>query len=357
MEELVVSVKEMKYPIHIGYNILGNVLPNLIRGYSAYFIISHEFLIDLYKRDLNILEKEENIIFVPVGEKSKSFKEVIRISRELVKKGADRKSILLAFGGGVIGDLTGFIASIYMRGIDFIQIPTTLLSQVDSSIGGKTGINIPEGKNLIGSFYHPIGVVIDIKTLETLSAREYISGIAEIIKYGMIMDYDFFEYLERNHEGILKRDPNILNYVIRRSLECKKFIVERDEKESNLRMILNFGHTFGHAIEAKGRYKRFLHGEAVSIGMVMASKLASKLGFCDSNVVRRLVNLLRKFNLPLKNPYRIEDLIEYMKKDKKSYKNKFRFILPVRIGEVRIVDNLDLDKVVRVLKEGDRNGE
>lgn len=356
MEKLSVNLKERSYSIYIGYNILGDMLQNLIREYSSYLIISHQFLVDLYKEELKTLNLEKNTIYVPEGERSKSFKEVIRISRELVRKGADRKSVLIAFGGGVIGDLTGFVASIYMRGIDFIQVPTTLLSQVDSSIGGKTGINIPEGKNLIGSFYHPVDVVVDVKTLKTLPDREYKSGIAEIIKYGMIMDHNFFEYLEDNYKGILRRDPNILIYIIKRSLECKKNVVEADEKENNLRMILNFGHTFGHAIEAKGRYKRFLHGEAVSIGMVMASKLAFKIGLCDFSVVERLVNLLRKFDLPLKNPYRIEDLIEFIKKDKKSFKNKFRFILPIKIGEVKIVDNLDLDEVVTLLKEGDKDG-
>ncbi|ACI19103.1 3-dehydroquinate synthase [Dictyoglomus thermophilum] len=354
MEELRVELKDKKYPIYIGYDILKKFLKNYRDNYSFSFIITHSFLYDLYKEDLEI--SQEGIIYVPVGEKSKSFKEVIRISRELAQRGADRKSAIFAFGGGVIGDLTGFVASIYMRGIRYIQIPTTLLAQVDSSIGGKTGINIKEGKNLIGTFYHPDAVIIDIKTLNTLPEREYRSGIAEVIKYGMIMNQSLFNFLEKNTTSILNKDIDILSHIIRESLICKKYVVEKDEKESSLRMILNFGHTFGHAIEAKGGYKRFLHGEAVAIGMFLATYLAYKIGFCDYSVLKRLQDTLLSFGFDLNNPYRIEDLVGYIKRDKKAYGGKIRLILPKEIGKVEIVENLEEKDIIKALKAGDGYG-
>uniref|UniRef100_A0A7C3MIV4 3-dehydroquinate synthase n=1 Tax=Dictyoglomus thermophilum TaxID=14 RepID=A0A7C3MIV4_DICTH len=356
MEELRIYLPDKReYPIYIGDDILKEKINELILPYSSYFVISHKFLINYYKNDfVNI--KEDSYIFVPEGEKSKSFKEVIRIVRNMANLGADRKSVLLAFGGGVIGDLTGFVSSIYMRGIDYIQIPTTLLAQVDSSIGGKTGINIPEGKNLVGTFYHPRAVVIDVKTLETLPQREYISGIAEIVKYGLVMDYELFEYLERNYLDIKNRNKEKLIWIIKKSLECKKYVVERDEKESSLRMILNFGHTFGHAIEAKSKYKKYLHGEAVAIGMILATQLAYKLKMCDFSVYERLKRLLLNFGFVVNNPYKFEELIPFIQRDKKAFKGKLRFILPEKIGEVKIIDYLKEEDILRVMKEGDSYG-
>ncbi|MGC8813371.1 3-dehydroquinate synthase [Dictyoglomus sp.] len=354
MEELTIDLKDKKYSIYIGYNILRRLIREYWDKYSSSFLITHPFLREIYKEDLSI--PEENVIYVPVGEKSKSFQEVIKISKELAKRMADRRSALFAFGGGVVGDLTGFIASIYMRGIKYIQIPTTLLSQVDSSIGGKTGINIREGKNLIGTFYHPDAVIIDIKTLDTLSEREYKSGIAEVIKYGMIMNYEFFKFLEKNVDSILSKDVDKLLYVIKESLLCKKYVVEKDEKESSLRMILNFGHTFGHAIEAKGGYRRFLHGEAVAIGMLLATYLGYKLGFCNYEVLERLKELLMLFGFKIKSPYRIEDLMEYIKRDKKAYGGKLRLILPREIGRVEIVEDIEEKDIIKILKEGDDYG-
>jgi 3-dehydroquinate synthase len=354
MEELTIDLKDKKYSIYIGYNILRRLIKEYWDKYSSSFLITHPLLREIYKEDLSI--PEENVIYVPVGEKSKSFQEVIKISKELAKRMADRRSALFAFGGGVVGDLTGFIASIYMRGIKYIQIPTTLLSQVDSSIGGKTGINIREGKNLIGTFYHPDAVIIDIKTLDTLSEREYKSGIAEVIKYGMIMNYEFFKFLEKNVDSILSKDVDKLLYVIKESLLCKKYVVEKDEKESSLRMILNFGHTFGHAIEAKGGYRRFLHGEAVAIGMLLATYLGYKLGFCNYEVLERLKELLMLFGFKIKSPYRIEDLMEYIKRDKKAYGGKLRLILPREIGRVEIVEDIEEKDIIKILKEGDDYG-
>lgn len=354
MEELTIDLKDKKYPIYIGYDILRKLVREYWNKYSSSFLITHSFLREIYKEDLSI--PEENVIYVPVGERSKSFQEVIKISKELAKRVADRRSALFAFGGGVVGDLTGFIASIYMRGIKYIQIPTTLLAQVDSSIGGKTGINIREGKNLIGTFYHPDAVIIDIKTLNTLPEREYKSGIAEVIKYGMIMNYELFEFLEKNVNSILEKDHDKLLHIIKESLLCKKYVVERDEKESSLRMILNFGHTFGHAIEAKGRYKRFLHGEAIAIGMLLATYLAYKLGFCDYGVLERLKKILTVFGFETKNPYKVEALIEYIKRDKKAYGGKLRFILPREIGKVEIVEDIEEKDIIRILKVGDDYG-
>ncbi|HOP94534.1 MAG TPA: 3-dehydroquinate synthase [Dictyoglomaceae bacterium] len=353
MEELVVNLSHKSYPIFIGRNILKEVGSH-ISNYSSAFIITHQFLRDIYGKDLLI--PSANFIDVPVGEKSKSFREVISVIKKLVNLGADRKSAILAFGGGVIGDLSGFVASIYMRGIDYFQIPTTLLSQVDSSIGGKAGIDIPEGKNLVGTFYHPNAVFIDLETLDTLPEREYRSGLAEVVKYGIIMDSDFFDYIDRNLDAIIDRDKEILQFIIKRSLECKKFVVEKDEREQNLRMILNFGHTLGHAIEAKGRFKRFLHGEAIAIGMKLASELSFNLGYCDAEVPKRIESLLERLGFNLENPYSIKTLVSYILRDKKAFMGKLRFILSTKIGEVKIVDTLTIEDVIGGLKEGDTYG-
>lgn len=352
MEEIKINIPHNEYSIYIGKNYLSS-LPHHFFSCSSLFIITHPFLAWQFGEKIkDSLERNNiklNFIFVPPGEKSKSFKEFIRIQRILAQSNADRKCLIVALGGGVIGDLAGFVSATYLRGVDYIQIPTTLLSQIDSSIGGKVGINIPEGKNLVGAFYHPKGVFIDIKTLDTLPEREFKSGLAEVIKYGVILNEELFEFLNKNYERILRREEKSLIHIIKESILCKKYVVERDEKEKNLRMILNFGHTIGHAIEAKGRFNKFLHGEAVAIGMLLATRISYLLNHCSKDTYIKLKDLLLKFGFDLNFSYNFSSLLPYIMRDKKAIAKKIRFVLPLKIGEVFINDDVPLEVVKQVI--------
>ncbi|MEN2985015.1 MAG: 3-dehydroquinate synthase [Dictyoglomaceae bacterium] len=354
MEEIRVNIPQNEYSIFIGENYLSS-LPACFFSCSSLFIITHPFLAWQFGEEIKkSLEKNNikpNFIFVPPGEKSKSFKEFIRIQRILAQSNADRKCIIVALGGGVIGDLAGFVSATYLRGVDYVQIPTTLLSQVDSSIGGKVGINIPEGKNLVGAFYHPKVVFIDVKTLDTLPEREFKSGLAEVIKYGVILNEDLFEFLNKNYEKILKREEKSLLYIIKESILCKKYVVEKDEKEKNLRMILNFGHTIGHALEAKGRFNKFLHGEAVAIGMLLETKISYLLNYCSKDTYIKIKEILLKFGFNLDFSYKFSSLLPYIMRDKKVLSSKIRFILPLKIGEVFICEEVSLDIVKKVINK------
>ena len=262
----------------------------------------------------------------------------------------DRKSVLIALGGGVIGDLVGFVAATFQRGVPFVQVPTTLLSQVDSSVGGKTAVNHPKGKNMIGAFYQPCLVLADLDTLQTLPQKEFRAGLAEIIKYGVISDSSLFEYLEKNVEKILQLDKKCLEYIIKTSCSIKAEVVEKDELENHYRMILNFGHTLGHAIEALTHYSKFIHGEAVAIGMVYAAKLSDKLGKCQEGIPRRLDRLVRKFGLPADLPdLHSKAIIESLYHDKKTMNHKIKFILVKEIGIVEIVDDIPEEKIISIL--------
>ncbi|WP_187648431.1 3-dehydroquinate synthase [Nitrosophilus labii] len=295
----------------------------------------------------NISAKELYIVTVPDGEEYKSFETLNFILDRLFDHQLDRKSTLIAFGGGVIGDMTGFAAAIFQRGIDFIQIPTTLLSQVDASVGGKTGINNRYGKNLIGVFHQPKAVYIDTHFLKTLPKREFAAGVAEIIKMAVTFDKEFFEWLKKND---LNLEEN-LKKAIKRSVEIKAEVVAKDEKESGIRAALNYGHTFAHVIENETNYKRYLHGEAVAIGIVMANALAVELGLMSKEDAKRIEDILKKYSLP--TDYKIEDIDDFYEHfflDKKSQNSKIKFILPKGIGDVVIKDDIDKDTVKRVLK-------
>lgn len=288
------------------------------------------------------------------GEQTKSLAVVSRIYDELVDIKADRQTIVVAVGGGVVGDVAGFAAATYARGIPFVQVPTTLLAQVDSSVGGKVGINHLRGKNLIGAFHQPIGVFIDSTTLETLPERDYRSGLAEVIKYGVILDSDFFEFLESNTDGINRRAPEVLRHLIAQSCRLKAQIVERDEYEvTGLRAVLNYGHTFAHAYEALTGYGELLHGEAVSIGMVHASRLAERLNRIDEKTCERQKRLLEAVGLPARLPsgtrLDVETILDRMRLDKKSVGGALRFVLPTRIGHVELVDGVREDDVRAIL--------
>jgi 3-dehydroquinate synthase len=295
-----------------------------------------------------ISAKELYIITVPDGEEYKNQQSVDLILESLFNHRFNRKSMLIAFGGGVIGDMSGYVASIYQRGIDFIQIPTTLLSQVDASVGGKTGMNNSYGKNLIGAFHQPQGVYIDPYFLTTLPTREFGAGIAEVVKMAVTFNKDFFEFLENADLN----NPSVLQEAIKQAVQTKAWVVGQDEKEHGLRAALNYGHTFGHVIENETKYKKFLHGEAVAIGMVMANQTAVKMNLMSEEEAQRVKNLLEKYNL--ETSYQIADAESFYETfylDKKSSDTSIKFILPVGIGDVKITDECSRELVMSVLKE------
>jgi len=284
------------------------------------------------------------------AEAQKNLRTVESVSRALSRAGADRKSLLVAIGGGVVGDVAGYVAASYLRGVAVVQIPTTLVAQVDSAIGGKTGVNLPEGKNLVGAFYSPDWVLVDPEALRTLPAREFRGGLAEVIKYGVIADAKLFDYLEKNVARILRRDADSLRYIIPRCVEIKARVVSRDERESGLREILNFGHTFAHALESLTKYRRYQHGEAVALGMMTAALLGHEAGITRARDVERLVSLVRRLGplppWPRVSPKRFLDA---MRSDKKARFGKLRFVLSPRIGKARSYDSIHEQLIERVL--------
>jgi len=288
-----------------------------------------------------------NIVTIPDGEEYKTLETVENILNECFEHKLDRKSLLIAFGGGVIGDMTGFTASIYQRGIDFIQIPTTLLSQVDASVGGKTGVNNVYGKNLIGAFYQPKAVYIDPAFLKTLPSREFAAGVAEIIKMAVMFDKSYFDFLQKAD----LTEGETLKETIRRSVELKAWVVNQDEKEAGIRAVLNYGHTFGHVVENETHYTTYLHGEAVAIGMVMANELAIELGMFSREEAHQVKRLLEEASLP--TDYKINDVDDFYDHfflDKKSAKGSIKFILPQGMGDHKIVSDIDESVVKKVLR-------
>lgn len=294
-----------------------------------------------------------DLISIEPGEMSKSIELASGLWQGLLELNTDRKSIVVAVGGGVVGDLAGFIAATYARGLRFFQVPTSVVAQVDSSVGGKVGINLPDAKNMVGSFYQPSGVFIDTATLDTLPEREYQSGLAEVVKYGVIQDAEFFNYLEANAASINERNQEVLINVIARCCRLKADVVEKDEREeTGLRAILNYGHTFGHAFESLSGYGKLLHGEAVSIGMCCAARLANILNRVDKDFVKRQQNLLKTLKLPTETPQLGYDkILSSMMHDKKVEHGKLRFILPSRLGSVELVGNVEPENVQKALEE------
>jgi 3-dehydroquinate synthase len=335
--------------LHKSYDIIIDKLTNH-NFETKVVIVTNQIVSKLHLNYLlnKISAKNLSIITITSGEQYKTLDTIQLILEHCFKHKLNRESLLIAFGGGVIGDITGFTASIYQRGIDFIQIPTTLLSQVDASVGGKTGINNKFGKNLIGTFHQPKAVYIDSIFLNTLPDREFNAGVAEIIKMAVCFDKDFFNWLEQN---ILKDNQNI-NIAIEKSIKIKAKIVSQDEKEKGIRACLNYGHTFGHVIENETNYNTYLHGEAVSIGIIMANKLAIKLGFINNNDANKIKTLLKKYNLPttyqIKN---VEDFYQHFFLDKKTNDTDIKFILPVGIGDCKIADKISKDDIITILKD------
>jgi 3-dehydroquinate synthase len=290
------------------------------------------------------------------GEKTKSLAVISGLYDRMVEMNADRRTIVVAVGGGVIGDASGFLAATYNRGVPFVQVPTTLLADVDSSVGGKVGVNLVAAKNLIGSFYQPLGVFIDTAVLSTLPDRDYRSGLAEVVKYGVILDADFFTFLEQNVDGINAREPSVLRHMIARSCELKAHVVKEDEYErTGLRAVLNYGHTYAHAFEALAGYGELMHGEAVSIGMLYASRLAEKRGLIDADMTARQRGLLEKIGamtvLPDPAAFLTDDILAKMRLDKKTVGGQLRFILPTKMGHVTTFTDVPESDVTSVVDE------
>ena len=356
--KITLDLQEKSYEIIVGSNILQQLQIFLqTKNYNKIIAISDKNVIKFHRQKLKNIVENIDFVEVEAGEFSKSFAIFEKVCEEILQKNIDRHTLLIAFGGGVVGDLTGFCASVLLRGIDFIQIPTTLLAMVDSSVGGKTAINSNVGKNLIGSFYQPKLVLCDIDFLETLPLREFRSGYAEIVKYGFIYDKNFFDFLDENLMEIFAKNLPILQKIITRSCEIKAQIVGRDEKENGERALLNFGHTFGHIFETETNYStEILHGEAVAIGMLMASQMSVDFGFIDNFEYQKIFNHLQKsgFELNLKNirkNWHQENLIKHLFKDKKIENNQLTFILLDKIGEAKIHKKISLENFLKVLKK------
>jgi 3-dehydroquinate synthase len=342
VEEIRVEAKTGGYPVYIGRGVLGDAaLWGRHLGHGKILVVSNETVAPLYLHPLRdaLPGRDVETHVIPDGEQFKTAETWYGILDKLVAMRARRDATLVALGGGVVGDLTGFAAASYMRGVRFVQVPTTLLAQVDASVGGKTGINHPRGKNLVGAFHQPVAVFVDSATLDTLNDREYRAGLAEVVKYGAIRDAPFFDGLERHARGLAGRDPAALDRVIRRSVEIKAEIVGQDELEAGVRALLNFGHSFGHALESETAYERFLHGEAVAIGMVIAARLSEARAICPAGAAARLARLLAEFGLPVRIPadLPVDRLARALELDKKALASGLRLILLQDIGRA-VVD-------------------
>ena len=356
MQTLLVALGNRTYPIHIGSGLIQQadlILPHLKRKNVA--IISNTTVAPLYLEKLACALRAADVsvieIILPDGEAYKNSETLNTIYDVLLKNRCERTTTLIALGGGVIGDLTGYAAATYLRGVPFIQIPTTLLSQVDSSVGGKTGINHPLGKNMIGAFYQPKIVLADIDTLQTLPKRELSAGVAEVIKYGLIRDADFFDWLETNIHGLMGLDEAIISYAIYRSCQNKAEVVVADEHEAGERALLNLGHTFGHAIENAMGYGVWLHGEAVAAGTMLAAELSQRMGWLTQAEVLRMHALLTASSLPLRAPnLGAEKYLDLMQSDKKVADGKIRLVLQQGIGKAVITSDYDADKLKQTLE-------
>lgn len=358
MPKVKVDLPNNSYIIDIGCDILDKIGQALseFKFSKQLLLITDDNVAPLYsdtvKNSLINQGYSVDMFVIPAGESSKSFDMAKDIYTKAIKLGLDRKSAIIALGGGVVGDLAGYIASTYLRGIPFVQVPTSLLAQVDSSVGGKVAINHELGKNLIGSFYQPKKVIIDLKCLQTLPKREIISGMAEIVKYGFIYDKNLFQYLLDNSNSLMNIDLESMAKVVARSCEIKADVVKQDEKEANLRAILNFGHTIAHAIESNTKYKLYTHGEAVGIGLYGAVLLSHYLGMVESTIVEQTKMILNKFELPLQaEQCKVEELFEILGRDKKAVNGKVKWILLDEIGKVIISDKISGDNIRKVLTE------
>ncbi len=358
IREVSVNLGERSYRIRVGVGIL-HELGTTLREFgdvTSAIVVTDANVVqpqgENARSSLVAAGLRTDIIVVPPGESTKSVTTATFLWQEFLKLRADRKTFAVAVGGGMVGDLAGFVAATYARGLPFFQVPTSLLAQVDSSVGGKVAVNLPEAKNMVGAFYQPRGVLIDIATLATLPDREYRSGLAEVVKYGIILDANLFTFLEAHQAELQARDFELLAEVVQRCCRLKADVVEQDEREeTGLRAILNYGHTFGHAIESLTGYEEWLHGEAVAVGMVCAARLGERLGLTPPEVLLRQERLLQGLGLPTRLPaVNISDMLRVMQHDKKAQHGRLRFILPRRIGQVEVVEDVPSETVMDVLR-------
>ena len=355
MKKLTVNLGTRSYPIHIGQQLLDNgvLLTRHIRGRQV-MLVSNDTVAPLYLQRVRqqLEEFTTAAVILPDGEQYKNLDTLNTIFTALLEHRFNRDCTLIALGGGVVGDITGFAAACYQRGVAFLQIPTTLLAQVDSSVGGKTGVNHPLGKNMIGAFHQPGCVVIDTDTLDTLDDRQLSAGLAEVVKYGLIRDAEFFNWLEINIAALMARDKQALEYAIERSCSIKAEIVAADERESGQRALLNLGHTFGHAIETGTGYGNWLHGEAVATGMLMAADLSARHGWISTEMVQRTEQLLRQARLPIKAPQEIDEtrFMALMAVDKKAVDSGLRLVLLKAIGDAFVSGDFSADLLGETLR-------
>ncbi|MFT5541239.1 MAG: 3-dehydroquinate synthase [Glaciecola sp.] len=357
MPTLNVDLGQRSYPIYIETGLFNQAgfLLSAIQGKQCAIVTNETvapLLLNSIKKPLHEADIDTFDIILPDGEQYKTLEYFNIVLTQLLESGAARDTTLIALGGGVIGDMGGFAAACYQRGIPFIQVPTTLLSQVDSSVGGKTAVNHPLGKNMIGAFYQPKAVFIDTNSLNTLPEREFSAGMAEVIKYGIMYDAEFFSWIENQSTPIKNRDADALRYMIARCCAIKAEIVNLDEKEHGVRALLNLGHTFGHAIEAEKGYGVWLHGEAVSAGMVLATRLAMRRNWISTSEFSRIEQVLNLFNLPIAGPVDMntQHYIRHMKHDKKVLRGTMRFIVPTALGQAKVIDDVTNDELTALLK-------
>ena len=354
MKKILFKIDGRKIPIFVGHNVCGKATISKYIDYKDIVIITNTKIAKLHLKELEKSLKSFNVktLIFPDGEKYKNISSLNKIHDFLIKSKFNRNLTVIALGGGVIGDLAGFASDTFLRGVNLIHIPTTLLAQVDSSIGGKTGVNHKYGKNLIGSFKHPVAIFIDISYLKTLPQKEYISGLSEVVKYGAIGDRAFLRWLNTNSKLILERDPDSLVKLILMSVKAKVSVVQKDEKESNIRAHLNFGHTLGHAIESSLNYKGISHGEAVSIGMLFASAISVEKSDLKIDEFNLIENTLANFSLPVRIPSSIPGakILQNMTYDKKNKKGKINFVLLTSIGSCCLNDHIDDRYILELLK-------
>ena len=339
--QLSIQLKHHSYSIDIQSGLVkSSSALNRLTASRSVFIISNPTVAELYLDNIqDQLSEKAHVYLMPDGEEFKNLHQFEKINAELMKNNFGRDALIIALGGGVVGDLSGFVAACYQRGIEFIQIPTTLLAQIDASVGGKTAVNHEYGKNMIGAFHQPSWVLIDPTTLASLTDREFNAGLGEAIKYGLMADASLFDWIENNRESLKQRDLGVLQTLIYRCCEIKAEIVAADEKEKGLRALLNLGHTYGHAFEAETAYKEYLHGEAVAIGLVAAMRLAIAMGRCNETDKTRLIALLKAFDLPVTIPQQLkaDELISHMLKDKKNRKGVIHLVINKGMGEADVI--------------------
>lgn len=356
MQIVKVQTPSAKYQVFTGSGLVDSLVPRMTRVLGAklprrvFVLTSPEIWALWSKRFLKSFEEEPIVLFLPAGERHKTLRSVEKLLRQMARAGADRGSLLIAFGGGIVGDVGGFLAAIYMRGIEYFQVPSTFLSQVDSSVGGKTGVNLPEGKNLVGSFHHPLAVFADMELLGTLSDRELRAGLFESVKAGIIRDRALLRYMEENSAKILGRDAGALEKVIAASIRMKAEVVGQDEREGGLRMILNLGHTLGHAIEAVTNYRKLLHGEAVGWGLTAALYLGKQRGTISEAQFQRLMRLVYLYGPLPALKLNAQRLVDASAKDKKHLGNVRRFVLPNGIGDAIVVEDVTSEELLEAAR-------